>query len=97
VASSFPEEMTGMKTIKRMIRRRAALVLSAVAAAVIGMLLITGCGPGTSQALANDVGRLVQEYPWLASLGAPYIESLIEQYGSNLLGLLAAALAALAG
>jgi hypothetical protein len=88
--------MTGMKRIKRMMRRRAALMLSVVAAGVLGMLLITGCGPDTSQGLANDAQHLLQEYPWLAALGLQSIESLLEQYGSNLVALLAAALAALA-
>jgi hypothetical protein len=86
-----------MKRMKRMIRRRAAFILSVMAAAVIGTLLVAGCGPGSSDTAANEAGRLLQEYPWLGPLGLPYVESLLAQYGSNLLDLLAAALAALAG
>jgi hypothetical protein len=97
VASGYPEEMATMKTIKRMIRRRATLVISAVVAAVIGTLMITGCGPGSSQGLANEAQSLLQEYPWLTVLGLQFIENLLEQYGANLIGLLAAAAAALAG
>jgi hypothetical protein len=66
-------------------------VLVAVAA-ILGALLIAGCGPAANSASAQ---QLLQQYPWLASLGLPFIEWLIQTYGSDLLALLAAAAAAL--
>jgi hypothetical protein len=73
--------------------RRRARVLSTVAAAVLGVLLTTGCGRTTS----GDSGaqQLLQLFPWLASLGLPFIQGLLAQFGSNLGALLAAAAAAL--
>lgn len=95
VASNFQEagdKVRIIKGIKRTMRRRVRLMLT-VSAAILGVLLITGCGPGTSG--ASGAQQLIQEYPWLAQLGVPFIVSLLQQYGPDLAGLLLAALAAL--
>jgi hypothetical protein len=78
--------------IKRMVRRGARFVLTAVAA-VLGVLMIAGCG--SSSSLATGAHQLLQEFPWLGPLGLSFIEGLLMQYGSDLAGLLAAAAAAL--
>ena len=70
--------------------RRRAHSLFIVTAAVLGALLITGCGRATS----GGAQQLIQLFPWLASLGLPFIQGLLEQFGSNLGALLAAAAAA---
>ena len=77
---------------KGTMRRRARLLFIATAA-VLGALLITGCGPATSG--TSGTQQLIQQFPWLASLGASFIQGLLAQFGSNLIALLAAAAAAL--
>jgi hypothetical protein len=73
--------------------RRRAQFLFMLTAAVLGALLITGCGRTTSG--AGGAQQLIGEFPWLASLGLAFIQGLLEQFGSNLGALLAAAAAAL--
>ena len=70
-----------------------ARFLFIVTAAVLGALLITGCGPTTS--VTSGAQQLLQQFPWLSSLGLSFIQELLEQFGSNLVALLAAAAAAL--
>jgi hypothetical protein len=83
-----------MLKIKRTMRhRRIPSMLLAVGAAILGVLLITGCGSGTSG--TGGAGQLVEQYPWLAPLGLSFIQGLLQQYGSDLVGLLIAAAAAL--
>jgi ABC-type xylose transport system substrate-binding protein len=72
---------------------RRARLLFIGAAAILGALLITGCGPTSSG--ASGAQQLMQEFPWLSSLGLSFIEGLLAQYGTNILALLAAAVAAL--
>lgn len=74
-------------------RRRRAQFLFMLTAAVLGALLITGCGRTTSG--ASGAQQLIQEFPWLASLGLAFIQGLLEEFGSNLGALLAMAAAAL--
>lgn len=81
--------MRNVNSVIRHPRLRAVLV---VAAAILGTLLIAGCGPA---ATAGSAQQLEQQYPWLASLGLPFVEWLIQTYGPDLLALLAAAAAAL--
>jgi hypothetical protein len=78
------------KTRSVILRRRLRTVL-VVAAAILGTMLIAGCGPGN----AVQAQQLQQQYPWLAGLGLPFLEWLIQTYGSDILGLLTAAAAAL--
>jgi hypothetical protein len=77
---------------KGTIRRRARFLL-VVTAAVLGALLVTGCG-GTNSG-NSGAQWLIHLFPWLASLGLPFIQGLLAQFGSNLGALLAAAAAAL--
>jgi hypothetical protein len=84
-----------MRKIEQMMRHRRAHYVIAVGATILGALLITGCGSGTSD--ANRAGQLIQQYPWLAQLGLSFIQVLLMQYGSNLVALLIAAAAALVG
>lgn len=77
---------------KGTIRRRARFLFIG-AAAVLGTLLVTGCG-GTSSG-NGGAQWLIHLFPWLASLGLPFIQGLLAQFGSNLGALLAAAAAAL--
>lgn len=82
-----------MKTFdikKRAGRRRVRYVLAVLGATILAVLL-AGCGPGMS------AQQLVQQNPWLASLGISFIQGLLQQYGSDLAGLLAAAAAVLFG
>ncbi len=81
--------MRKTNSLTRHWRFRAVFV---VAAAILGALLIAGCGPAANSASAQ---QLQQQYPWLASLGLPFLEWLIQTYGSDILALLAAAAAAL--
>lgn len=81
-----------METHKRALRGRAGIALT-IAAAIIGLLLITGCGPASSG--SSGAQQLEQEFPWLAPLGLSFISGLIQQYGSDLVALLIAAAAAL--
>jgi anaerobic C4-dicarboxylate transporter len=85
-----------MNSSKIMGRRppRAVAILAVVVAAILGVLLVTGCSSG-SGGLVNEANKLMQEYPWLDQLGLSFIESLVLQYGTNILAVLAAALAAL--
>lgn len=81
-----------MRKIQFLLRRRRAVsALAATVAAILGMLLITGCGPGG----ANPVQQLIQQYPWLASLGVPFLQGLLQEYGPDIVALLIAAAAAL--
>ena len=80
-----------VETHKRSLQRKARIVLAALA--IAGVLLITGCGPGGSG--SGGAQQLEQEFPWLAPLGLSVISGLIQQYGSDLVGLLLAAAAAL--
>jgi hypothetical protein len=73
--------------------RRSTRFLFLVTAAVLGALLIAGCGPATSG--TNGVQQLIQQFPWLSSLGLSFLQGLLAQFGSNLVDLLAAAAAAL--
>jgi outer membrane murein-binding lipoprotein Lpp len=74
--------------------RMGKLSLLAIAAAVLGVFLLTGCTPKGSD---PGVQQLTQQFPWLASLGSAVIQFLIQQFGSNLNGLLAAAAALVGG
>lgn len=74
--------------------RRVRYVLAVLGVTILGALLLAGCGPGTSTTSAQ---QLVQQNPWLAPLGISFIENLLQQYGSDLVGLLAAAAAVLFG
>lgn len=77
---------------KGTIRRRARF-LFIVTTAALGAVLVTGCGGTTS---GNSGAQwLIHLFPWLASLGLPFIQGLLAQFGSNLGALLAAAAAAL--
>jgi hypothetical protein len=77
----------------RRIMRRRTRFLFIVTAAVLGVVLITGCGPAASG--TSGVQQLIQQFPWLSALGISFLQGLLEQFGTNLLGLLAAAAAAL--
>lgn len=90
VTGNIQEET--VETHSKALQRRARIVLT-VAAAIIGLLLITGCGPGASG--SSGAQQLEQEFPWLAPLGLSFISGLIQQYGSDLVALLIAAAAAL--
>lgn len=82
-----------MATIKQVMRPRwVRCVLAVIGTAILGMLLIAGCGPGSGGA-----AQLVKQYPWPASLGLSLIQGLPQQYGSDLVAPLAAAAAALSG
>jgi hypothetical protein len=82
-----------MAKIKQVMRpRRMRYVLAAIGAAIPGVLLITGCGSGSGGA-----AQLVKQYPWLPPLGLSFIQGLLQQYGSDLVALLATAAAALFG
>lgn len=69
-------------------------MFAVLGAVILGMLLLAGCGPGTSGTSAQ---QLVQENSWLAPLGISFIQGLLQQYGSDLAALLAAAAAVLFG
>jgi hypothetical protein len=86
--------MTTLRIRKEAGRLRAGYLLAVLGAVILGVLLLAGCGPGTSGTSAQ---QLVQQNPWLAPLGISFIQGLIEQYGSDLVALLAAAAAALFG
>jgi hypothetical protein len=79
---------------KRAARRRLRYVLAVLGAVILGVLLLAGCGPGSSTPSAQ---QLVQQNPWLAPLGISFIQGLLQQYGSDLVALLAAAATALFG
>jgi hypothetical protein len=70
-------------------------VFAVTGAAILSVLLVAGCGSSTSN--TSSAGHLMQQYPWLAPLGLSFIQGLLEQYGTNLVGLLIAAAAALLG
>lgn len=74
-------------------KRRLTRFLFTVTAAIIGTLLITGCGPAASG--TSGAQQLIQQFPWLASLGLSFVQGLLAQYGTDLVALLAAAAAAL--
>ena len=80
--------------VRTVIRHGTRLLLTAATAAVV-VLLITGCGSGTSP--ETTAHHLLGEFPWLTRVGFSVLESLVIQYGSNLPALLAAALAILLG
>jgi hypothetical protein len=80
---------------KGSVRRGARLALMA-AVTVLGVVLLAGCG-GSKTSLGSAAQQLMQEYPWLGPLGLNLVESLLAQYGSNIIGLLVAAAAALLG
>jgi hypothetical protein len=82
-----------LQKAKGIMRRRAHL-LFVVAAAVLGTLFITGCGP-SSPSGSNGAQQLIQEFPWLSALGSSFIQNLLDEFGSNLVALLAAAAVAL--
>jgi hypothetical protein len=84
--------MTAFGTGKRSGRRRVRYVLAVLGAVILGMLLLAGCGPSGMSAQ-----QLVQENSWLAPLGISFIQGLLQQYGSDLAALLAAAAAVLFG
>ena len=81
-----------MTKIKEVIRRRAryALIVTGV---VLGSLLITGCGSGTS--VAAQTQQLILQYPWLSHLALAFLEGLVGALGWNLGTLLRVAAAAL--
>jgi hypothetical protein len=79
---------------KRTTLRRMRFLLIATAA-VLGALLITGCGPGNGTSATSGAQQLIQQFPWLSALGLSFIQGLLQQFGSNLVALLAAAAAAL--
>ena len=84
-----------MTKVKAVIRRRARYVLI-VTEVVLGTLLVTGCGSGTS--VAVQAQQLIQQYPWLSRLAFAFLEGLVGAFGWNLGTLLrAAAAAVLAG
>jgi hypothetical protein len=60
---------------------------------VIGVLAVTGCTNSGN----GGAAQLLKQFPWLASLGLSFVSGLLEQYGSDLAGLLVAAAAALVG
>jgi hypothetical protein len=83
-----------MIKIKRIMqRRRVYYIVATAGAAILSALLITGCGAGTSG--SGGAERLIKEFSWLAPLGVSFVQALLAQYGTNLLGLLMAAAAAL--
>jgi hypothetical protein len=64
--------------------------------AVLGSLLVTACGPGTS--VPAEVQQLIQQNPWLSRLALAFLEGLTQELGWNFgLILRAAALALLVG
>jgi hypothetical protein len=69
-------------------RRRGLSTVLMIVAAIVGMTLVTGCG---SAGNSSEAQHLEQLYPWLSALGLPFLEWLIKMYGSDILGLLAAA------
>jgi hypothetical protein len=83
-----------IKNTRIMRNHRVLYAIAVAGAAILGALLMTGCASGSG---ADRAGQIMQEYPWLAPLGLSFIESLLAQYGSNLIGLLIAAAAALLG
>jgi hypothetical protein len=86
--------MTTSGIKNRAARLRVRYRLAVLVAAILGMLLLAGCGPGGSGTSAQ---QLVQQNPWLAPLGISVIQGLLQQYGSDLLAFFAAAVAALFG
>jgi hypothetical protein len=78
--------------IKKEIRRRGCSVLIATEV-ILGTLLLTGCGSGTS--VAAQAQQLIQQYPWLSRLALAFLEGLIGALGWNLGLLLRTAAAAL--
>jgi hypothetical protein len=75
--------------MKRTIWCRCRFTLT-VFTSILSLLLITGCGPSGAE-------QLIKEYPWLGSLGLAFINGLLQQFGTDLPGLLVAAAAALVG
>jgi hypothetical protein len=79
--------------VKQVIRRgRLALGVTEV---VIGTLVVTGCGSGTS--VAAQAQQLIQHYPWLSRLAFSFLEGLVGALGWNIGMLLSAAAAVLLG
>jgi hypothetical protein len=79
--------------ISARMRRGKCFILSAAAAA-LAVLLIAGC---SSKGSGPGVQQIMQQYSWLVPLGWSVIQYLLQEYGSNLAALLAAAASLLAG
>jgi hypothetical protein len=86
--------MKQVRRINSVISRLGWRLVLVVTAAVLGMALITGCGP-SGGSVSAQAKHLEQEYPQLVSLGINYVEWLIETYGPDIAALLVAAAAAL--
>lgn len=93
MTNSQKDPASGTRGTRLGTTRRRARLLFIVTAAALGTLLVTGCG-GTSSG-NSGAQWLIHLFPWLASLGLPFIQGLLAQFGSNLGALLAAAAAAL--
>jgi hypothetical protein len=81
---------------KRSGRFRGRNVLVVLGAIVLG-ILVTGCSPGGGGSAASEASHLMSQYSWLIPLGLPFVRDLVAQFGSNIIELLGAAAAALAG
>lgn len=81
--------------------RRAVRTLTAVTVAIVSVLLIAGCtrvtGGNSSPASCSECSQLLAVYPWLEQLGLSELWDLVQQYGPDVLAILAQALVALAG
>lgn len=80
-----------MRKVKAVISRRTWRAVLLVAAAVLGVAVIAGCGPSAPS--TTQAHRLEHQYPSLEKLGLSYVEWLIQTYGPDLVALLAAGLA----
>jgi predicted PurR-regulated permease PerM len=76
---------------------RVRRTFAVMVAFILAMLLIAGCGPSDPSVLASKASHLIEEYPTLSSLTLSFVEWLIQQYGSDIAALLAAAAAAVVG
>jgi hypothetical protein len=84
-----------------MSRRRALRTATLIAAAIVSVALIAGCTPvtgsGSSHGSCAECQQLLGLYPWLQQLGLGELWNLVQEYGSNIVAILLAAVGALAG
>lgn len=78
-----------------MARRRGVRTLAMIAAVIVSIVLITGCtrvtGGNSSGGPCTECNQLVGLYPWLRQIGLAALVGLVQQYGSNIVELLIAA------
>jgi hypothetical protein len=84
-----------------MARRRAVRTLTWITVVIVSVALIAGCtrvtGGSASTGSCTECNQLLGLYPWLRQIGLGALWDLVQQYGSNIIEILVAALGMLAG